>query len=64
MIDAADLLSLGQLAGPALAAYVSCRVGIASALATAREAKQDAARAHHRIDHLITLNHHHRKATP
>lgn len=62
MIDAGDLLSLGQLAGPAVAAYVSCSVGIAQALQRAQTAEKEARRAHGRIDHLFQLMHI-RKAT-
>ena len=61
MIEPGDLLTLGQLAGPAVAAYVSCRVGIARALSEAQAARQETRRAHGRIDHLYQLIYHPKK---
>jgi len=55
MIEPGDLLTLGQLAAPTVAAYVSCRVGIARALQDAKAARLDARRANSRIDHLYQL---------
>lgn len=47
-----DLFELVKIFGPALAAYVSVKVGLAVALERADRALEDAERAHQRIDKL------------
>lgn len=46
------LLTL-QVVGPAVAAYLSVKVGIAVAMERADQAKASAQRAHERIDNLM-----------
>jgi hypothetical protein len=53
-----DLVEIIKIIGPAFAAYVSVRVGIAVAMEKADAAEKTATRAHVRIDELMQIKRH------